>query len=180
MRPTPLLLLLFAFTHAAAQFTPILRKSAAGPPSGRAFSDCFALLPDSNARCSLTIYVEKALNPLAGHAFLSLSKSNGYDSVVQFIGFYHLNSREALFSDQPVPAEIADDAYHAYQASCQIQINPVQLNTILKAFRLLKEVRYQTFHFNSVDFVLQIVNCVRSTPIVLPKNRSSCKNLKIS
>ncbi len=126
MRPLLSLLLLLAIGYG---FT----KSKASPTSLTKEPDLFLPfnhLPDSGSACSLTLYVERGLDALTGHAFLQLTKSNNQDSVVQYIGFYRINPTQSLFSDQPVPAKIMDDAYHPYHASIGFSITAMQLRRL--------------------------------------------------
>ena len=115
--------------------------------------------------------MQKAWDPLSGHAFLQLVKSNGQDSVVRYIGFYRVNPKQALFSDEPVPAKITDDGYHPFHASLRRQISPLDLKVVLRELQSLSSVRYQTYHFNSVDFSLRLMDELRLTdPVFLPRH----------
>lgn len=167
-------LLLLALLHSFAQFTTGIRKvsepatklvEAPGLWTG------FSQIPDTGSVCSVTLLVQKAWDPLSGHAFLQLVKSDGQDSVVRYVGFYRANPKQALFSDQPVPAKLTDDGFHAYHASLRRQVSPADLQAVLRQLERLSTVRYQTYHFNSVDFVLRLMNELRLTdPISLPRH----------
>jgi hypothetical protein len=151
--------------------TATITRPAAAPPD---FLTAFNRLPDTGALCSITLLVEKAWSPLAGHAFLQLTKSDGRDSVVRYLGFYRLDPKQALFSDQPVPAKITDDACHPYHASLRRQITPAELQAILRQLQRLSTARYQTYHFNSVDFALRILSELTLTdPVFLSPHSST-------
>jgi hypothetical protein len=133
-------------------------SSANRPPFEKMdLADAFARLPDSGSVCSVTLLVEKSWQPLSGHAFLELCKSDGRDSVVRYIGFYPLSPARSFFSDAPVPARISDDAYHPYHASLRRPVTPTELQSVLRTLEGLSAHRYQTDHFNSVDFALRVL-----------------------
>jgi hypothetical protein len=157
-------LLLLALLHSFAQFTTGVRKVSEPATKPAEPSDLwtgFNHIPDTGSVCSVTLLVQRAWDPLSGHAFLQLVKSDGLDSVVRYVGFYRANPKQALFSDQPVPAKLTDDGYHAYHASLRRQISPADLQA----------VRYQTYHFNSVDFALRLMDELRLTdPVFLARH----------
>jgi hypothetical protein len=167
-------LLLLALHHSFAQFTTGVRKvsgPATKPVEPTRLWTGFNELPDSGSVCSITLLVQKAWDPLSGHAFLQLVKSDGQDSVVRYIGFYRVNPKQALFSDEPVPAKLTDDGYHAYHASLRRQISPSDLQAVLRELPRLSAVRYQTYHFNSVDFALRLLDELRlADPVFLPRH----------
>jgi hypothetical protein len=167
-------LLLLALLHSFAQFTTGIRKGsepATKPVEAKDLWTGFSQIPDTGSMCSITLLVQKAWDPLSGHAFLQLVKSDGQDSVVRYIGFYRANPKQALFSDEPVPAKLTDDGFHAYHASLRRQISPADLQALLGELQRLSAVRYQTYHFNSVDFALRLMDELRLTdPIFLPRH----------
>ena len=173
MRLLLFVLLVCTFSHCLGQGIWAFKKQTDTPAVRKPvlnYLTPFTRLPDSGVTYSVTLLVEKALHPLAGHAFLRLSKSNGKDSVVQYIGFYRLNPYQALLSDQPVAAKLEDDAFHAYHAFWRKPITPSQLQTALGEIqRLAASHRYQTFHFNSVNFALEVMNRIDPThPLSIP------------
>ncbi len=167
-------LLLLALLHGFAQFTTGIRKvsePATKPVEAADLWTGFNHIPDTGSVCSVTLLVQKAWDPLSGHAFLQLVKSDGQDSVVRYVGFYRANPKQALFSDQPVPAKLTDDGYHAYHGSLRRQIGPADLQAVLGELQRLSTVRYQTYHFNSVDFALRLMDELRLTdPVFLPRH----------
>jgi hypothetical protein len=167
-------LLLLALLHSFAQFTTGIQKVSEATAKPVELTDLwtgFSQIPDTGSVCSITLLVQKAWDPLSGHAFLQLVKSGGQDSVVRYIGFYRASPRQALFSDQPVPAKLTDDGYHAYHASLRRQVSPADLEAVLRELQRLCAVRYQTYHFNSVDFALRLMDELRLTdPIFLPRH----------
>lgn len=170
-------LLLLALLHSFAQFSTGFRRVSEPVTKPVQFTDLWAgfnQIPDTGSVCYVTLLVQKAWDPLAGHAFLQLVKSDGQDSVVRYIGFYRANPKQTLFSDQPVPARLTDDSYHAYHASLRRQISPAELQTVLCELQHLSSVRYQTYHFNSVDFALRLMDELRlASPISLPRHPST-------
>jgi hypothetical protein len=169
-------LLLLALLHGFGQFSTIIRKQpelTGKPLATTDYWTAFNHLPDSESVCAITLLVQKAWDPLSGHAFLQLTKSDGPDSVIQYVGFYRQNPKQALFSDEPVPARLIDDAYHTYHASLRRQITPAELRVVLQELQRLSTVRYQTFHFNSVDFALRLMDQLRLTNPLLLTGRSA-------
>lgn len=170
MRPMLTTGLLLLALRTVAQTATVSRPTTPPPD----FSTAFNRLPDTGSMCSITLLVEKAWSPLAGHAFLELTKSDDHDSVVRYIGFYRLDPKQALFSDQPVPAKLIDDAYHPYHASLRRQITPAELQAVLRQLQRLSTARYQTYHFNSVDFALRILSELALTdPVFLSPHSST-------
>jgi hypothetical protein len=172
----PLLLIGVAFLAARTNFAQDALTSLFTPRKAPPTTDylaAFNRIPDSGTVCSITILVEKAWDPLSGHAFIQLSKSNGHDSVVQYVGFYRVNPKQGLFSDEPVPAKLSDDAYHAYHASLRRQITAADLRSVLQELQHLSTARYQTVHFNSVDFALRLMDRTGITNPLLLAGRSS-------
>jgi len=167
-------LLLLALLHSFAQFTTGIRnvsEPANIPVEPTGLWTGFNELPDSGSVCSVTLLVQKSWDPLSGHAFLQLVKSNNQDSVVRYIGFYRTNPKQAQFSDEPVPAKLTDDGYHAYHASLRRQVSLADLQAVLHELQRLSTVRYQTYHFNSVDFALQLMDELRlADPVFLPRH----------
>src|SRR5580658_1860547 len=167
-------LLLLALLHSFAQFTTGIQKVSEATAKPVELTDLrtgFNRIPDTGSVCSLTLLVQKAWDPLSGHAFLQLVKSDGQDSVVRYIGFYRANPKQALFSDEPVPAKLTDDGYHAFHASLRRQISPADLEAVLREIQRLSTVRYQTYHFNSVDFTLRLMDELRlADPVSLPRH----------
>jgi hypothetical protein len=167
-------LLLLALLNSFAQFSAGIRKVSepmAKPVEAADLWTGFNQIPDTGSVCSITLLVQKAWDPLSGHAFLQLVKSDGQDSVVRYIGFYRANPKQALFSDEPVPAKLTDDCYHAYHASLRRQISPSDLQAVLRELQRLSVVRYQTYHFNSVDFALRLMDELRLVdPVSLPRH----------
>jgi len=167
-------LLLLALLHGFAQFSTPLRKVS--EPATRSVEPAdlwtgFNQIPDTSSVCSITLLVQKAWDPLSGHAFLQLTKSDGLDSVVRYIGFYRVNPKQALFSDEPVPAKLTDDGYHAFHAFLRRQVSPSELQAVLRELQRLSTVRYQTYHFNSVDFSLRLMDELRlADPVFLARH----------
>lgn len=158
----------FAQNGLAEIFPPV---TASSPPAD--YCSAFGRLPDSGATCAITMLVEKAWDPLSGHAFIKLSKSNGHDSVIQYLGFYRQNPKQGLLTDEPVPARVSDDAYHAYNASLRKQLTPAEFFSVLQELQRLSTARYQTFHFNSVDFALRLMDRTGGSNPILLTGRSS-------
>jgi len=155
-----------------------LFHSFAQPPEKMDLSPSFNLLSDSGSICSITLLVQKAWNPLSGHAFLELTKSHGPDSVVRYVGFDRQNPKQILFSDAPVPSKLTDDAFHAYHGSLRRRITPAELRAVLQELKQLSASRYQTFRFNSVDFALRVMACLPlSRPLSLTPHSATTGRL---
>ena len=173
MRPLLTTGLLFvALLHSYGQFSAVFHQPSDQKTKRLEAADLwtgFNDLQDSLSLCFVTLLVEKSWDPLSGHAFLQLTKSGCGDSVVRYFGFYRQNPKQALFSDHPVPGKLTDDAYHTYHAFLRRRISPVELRTVLQELRQLSTVRYQTYHFNSVNFALRVMAKIQmGDPLGLP------------
>ncbi|MBS1915560.1 MAG: hypothetical protein JST87_04735 [Bacteroidetes bacterium] len=136
-----------------------------------AFMKCFASIPDAGATCSIAVYTDLPVNDnpqyifniltgATGHAFLSMTKTNGTQSATQYIG--KTTSKAIAVLGFPVAGKIVDNAQHKYNASLTMNITPEQLlAAINKVVSIGSTPSYDMWEDNCVDYALSILNTVR-------------------
>ncbi|RXK81677.1 hypothetical protein [Filimonas effusa] len=93
-----------------------------------------------------------------GHAFLTLTKTNGDNSVTQSFGFYP--------GEDGRPSDIHNDANHEYNASLTMNISEAQFQTVIQtAENKAQSESYDLNTQNCANFALDVFNSVRSNPI---------------
>ncbi len=146
---------------------------------------CFTNIPDEGANCSITICADMPVdddpsvslnlyNGATGHCFLKLTKTNGSESVTQYIGFTAQDAMQAVIhGDAFVPAKIVDNANHKYDASITMAVSPEGFQVALDKMKFLSSIQqpYSITLFDCLDYDLAVFNSVRGNdPLQLPKN----------
>jgi len=136
-----------------------------------AFMKCFASIPDAGSTCSITVYTDLPVNDnpqyifniltgATGHAFLSLTKTNGAQSVTQYIG--KTTSKAIAVLGFPVTGKIVDNTAHKYNATLTMNVTPSQLQTAInQVVSIGSTPSYDMWENNCVDYALSILNSVR-------------------
>jgi hypothetical protein len=145
-----------------------------------AFMKCFSTIPDAGASCSVSIFTDLPVNDdpeyifniltgATGHCFLQLTKTNGTQSVTQFIG--KTTSKVVAVLGFPVQGKIVDNAGHKYNASLTMNITPQQLQTEIDAITAIgNNPQYDIWENNCVDYAVGILNKIRpSNPLQVVK-----------
>lgn len=131
--------------------------------------DCFNTVPDN----SNTTYTAKIcadlpndLNPNAllgpdrvGHAFITLTKTNGGNTVTQTFGFYPEKGIKSI-SGVYVNSQIEDDGatQHQYNASYSINLNQLGFERVINSAQTYSKLKYNIKEFNCTDYALTIFN----------------------
>ena len=104
-----------------------------------------------------------------GHVFLTITKTNGSQSVTQSFGFYPQVGRESLTLNS-VPSKIVNDGNHEINASIRMpdineaSFNLIKYNAIYEASQL-----YNLSTNNCANFAIKLFNYARSnSPISVP------------
>lgn len=149
---------------------------------------CFTNIPDAGANCFITICADMPVDDdpsvslnlytgATGHCFLKLTKTNGSQSVTQYIGFTAQDAMQAVIhGDEFVPAKIVDNASHKYDASISMAVSPEGFQVALDKMKFLSNIQqpYSITLFDCLDYDLAVFNSVRGNdPLQLPKNYSS-------
>jgi hypothetical protein len=136
-----------------------------------AFMKCFAAVPDAGSTCSITIYTDLPVNDnpqyifniltgATGHVFLSMTKTNGAQSVTQYIG--KTTSKAIAVLGFPVAGKIVDNTQHKYNASLTMNLTPAQLQAAInKVISIGSTPSYDMWEDNCVDYTLSILNTAR-------------------
>lgn len=130
------------------------------------YTDCFDQVSNDMATYAMTVYADLPADQqpgivfdhkayYAGHAFISLEKSNPFESVKQVFGFYP-GSRWGAISGGNTASKIVDDSGHEFQASYTITVSQPQFNAAIQKLLYLNNHYYNISNFNCVDFILQV------------------------
>jgi hypothetical protein len=141
--------------------------------------NCFNQIPDNGAFYSIKIYADVPVNDHPyfltdggfnpGHSFISLTKTNGSQSITQSFGFYPINGRKSV-SMLPGDSKIVNNAGHEYDASMEMTISASDFNIAkTKAKSLADTKQYDLDGYNCTDFAVDVFNSVRpNDPIIVP------------
>lgn len=139
---------------------------------------CFDNIPDAGASFSVKVLVDIPVdnNPSSlinltsdglsvGHVFLSITKTNGYQSANQVVGFYPATGYKSVTLN-PVASKIADDgksgAGHEYNASLTLDgWNAAEFKALLNQLRYNSLMNYEIDGFNCAAFVASSLNAIR-------------------
>jgi hypothetical protein len=167
----------------------VLLPSLTGNANGQAHHDsaspdslfaCFSNIPDNDSTrysLALLVTIPSGKHPRAlfswprgklGHVFLELSKSNGSQRMVQYVGFYALSPALAFCSGQPVPSRMKDNGRHPYNARMTMQLTSAQFKTVLRSLVQNARKKYSVYQYNCVNYALDVVNSVRLRPLRPP------------
>lgn len=103
----------------------------------------------------------------SGHTFLTLTKTNGSNSVSQSFGFYPQHHKISI-SNLPGPSEMRDNGLHEYDASIEITLSQSNFTWLIGAAQALAGTAYDLNNFNCTDYALQLFNAVSPNPIIVP------------
>lgn len=145
-------------------------------PSGAAINlnkyiKCFDNLPNNGAVYSITIYADipvnsnsnvAALGGTPGHAFITLTKTNGSSSVTQTFGFYPQSGIKSIL-DVPTTSKMNDNSGHEYNASLTMNnVSEANFNAA-KSTALSKSTnQYDLNDYNCTDYALDVFNAGRT------------------
>jgi hypothetical protein len=140
--------------------------------------NCFNQVPDNGATYKIKICTDLPNNNnpnhlvttggSVGHAFITLTKTNGNVSVTQSFGFYPTDGVKSI-GMSPQPSKINDNGSHEYNASMEMPISIGQFVWVKSAAILNATNQYDLNGYNCTDYALQIFNGVRQNdPIVVP------------
>jgi hypothetical protein len=139
---------------------------------------CFNNIPDAGASYSIKVMVDIPVdaNPNSlinvgatglsvGHVFLSITKSNGSNSISQTLGFYPASDYKSL-TLTPVTSKLADDgksgANHEFNASLSLEgWNTAEFKALLNQLRLNSTMKYEIDGFNCANFIGSSLNAVK-------------------
>ncbi|QGW29835.1 hypothetical protein [Phnomibacter ginsenosidimutans] len=139
---------------------------------------CFDNVPDAGSNFSIKVMVDIPVdaNPNSlinvgatglsvGHVFISITKTNGSQSVNQVIGFYPSSDYKSV-TLSPVTSKLADDGKsgqtHEYNASLTLDgWNAAEFKAFLNQLRYNSTMRYEIDAFNCANFVGSSLNAVR-------------------
>ncbi len=141
---------------------------------------CFANIPDYGSTCSIEILVDIPVDEdpnllfnfkqgSVGHTFLEITKTNGGQSVTQYIGFYPTNTWKMLLTE-PAEGKFVDNGEHEYNAGLKMNITPEQLNNTLNYLNNSTQYLYDIDDYNCTDLALEVFNQSRIGNLLKFKN----------
>jgi hypothetical protein len=131
--------------------------------------DCFKNVPDNsntNYTAKLCTDLPNNSNPNAlvgpdrvGHAFVTLTKSNGINVVSLTFGFYPETGYKSLLTNS-VASQVQDDGIepHEYNASLSYNLNLTNFDAMINSALLNSNRQYSLSNFNCTDFALSVIN----------------------
>ncbi|RYG00367.1 MAG: hypothetical protein EOO07_35535 [Chitinophagaceae bacterium] len=142
------------------------------------YMNCFSTIPDAGATYEVKLCVDIpvnghptwAFNPMngfsPGHVFLTLTKTNGSQSISQSVGFYPTSGAIS-------PGTFKDDGSendgHEYNASLTINSLPASgFNSVIQNLLAHQNDQYNLETNNCANRAIQAFNAVVSPPLVLP------------
>ena len=135
------------------------------------FFNCFNNVPDNGATYTIKLCADLPVdgNPwpvvnvlTPGHAFLTVTKTNGSQSVTQSFGFYPISGIRSIFNSS-CPSKFIDDGDHEFEASISMALSQSQFNTFKSvALNYTNNTDYDIDDFNCADFALNCFNSNRS------------------
>ncbi len=142
--------------------------------------NCFNSVPDNAATIyKATLYAELAdkdrpgallstsLTP--GHTFVTITKTNGTNTVSETFGFYPKSSMKASIQ-VPTKSMMVDNQGHDYNASLAITINATQFTSMINTAITKAQRDYNMTGYNCTNYALDVFNQGMSTPLYVPSN----------
>ncbi len=131
--------------------------------------NCFNSVPtNSSTKYSLTLHADipdnndpniVAVGTTPGHAFVTLTKTNGTTSVSQTFGFYPVSGAKSI-SFAGVDSKIVNDKNHQYDASITISLPENEFNIAKNQAINTSTLKYDLNDNNCTDYAVGIFNSV--------------------
>lgn len=149
------------------------------------YFNCFDIIPDNGATYSIKLCADLPDNSnpdivvvgvTPGHAFLTITKTNGSQSVTQSFGFYPQSGPLSVFG-VGVNSKIVDDGKagfeHEVNASISMDnISQLGFNAVKNlALGYVNSLQYDLDVFNCADYALDCFNFIRSSQIIVPDSQ---------
>jgi hypothetical protein len=175
-------------------YAPVLRSTAGRPISVTledsyskpaidvaAYLKCFSQVPDAGASYAITIFADLPVNDdptqffdpytgATGHVFLELTKTNGNQSVNQFMGFTAVKAMAAMFGSGATAGKVVDNSGHKFNASLRVPVTVDEFKVAMNRLQSQASSQYDIVNYNCVDFALGVMNSARgSYPLVINK-----------
>jgi hypothetical protein len=127
------------------------------PINPKAYMNCFGSIPDQGAKETITVYVQEPQPGLpfnfgvnsVGHTAISLTKSNGGQTITQTVGFYPVSTKLAATG---TTAKVVDNTNLSYTVSISYDVLPFEFNAIAN-FIANPPSTYNLYTYNCTNFV---------------------------
>lgn len=136
---------------------------------------CFGAISNTGATYTVALNSDVPVNQRpstviqgmsGGHAFLTLTKSNGSNSVTQVFGFYPKYTVKAA-TLAGVTSAIKDDSEHEINASISLNVSSSNFDDLITYISNHSSDDYNLTGYNCTDFALEAFNTMLSTPITV-------------
>jgi hypothetical protein len=148
------------------------------------YINCFNAVPDAGSTCTIKLCADIPVNNLPGqlitsgyepgHAFITMTKTNGSQTVTQSFGFYPQGGFKSIFF-AGTASKIVDDgkqgSLHEYNASISMNVSTIDFNGTLSLALSKSTLLYDLNDNNCTDFALDLFNSNRygnPNPIIVP------------
>ncbi len=141
-----------------------------------AYFKCFDNVPSAGATFTIKLCADLPVNSnpayvtlgsSSGHAFITLTKTNGSLSVTQSYGFYPTQSISLLNPFGNVIGGIKDNGGHEINASIVMTINESQFTSIKTNSIAWSTKSYSLAGYNCTNYALNVFNSMNSIPLVI-------------
>jgi hypothetical protein len=138
------------------------------------FLKCFDNIPSTGATFTIKLCSDLPVssNPAfitlgtnSGHTFITLTKTNGSQSITQSFGFYPVQNPSVLNPFGTIPGGIKNNGGHEVNASIQMTITANQFSTVATNSLAWANNTYSLSTYNCTNYALNLFNSVRTTPI---------------
>ncbi len=145
------------------------------------YMNCFNQIPSAGATFTVKLCADIPVNDdpykintlsSGGHVFLTLTKSNGENSISQTVGFYPQNGTFA-FLGLPQPSKVVNDEIHEYNASLKMDVSEANFLSIVNTALANQSSSYDINNYNCADFALNSFNAGRNNPLNIPDTYTS-------
>ncbi|MDR3713137.1 MAG: hypothetical protein P4L51_10010 [Puia sp.] len=141
-----------------------------------AYFKCFDIVPSAGATFTIKLCSDLPVNSnpdfvtlgtTSGHAFITLTKTNGGLSVTQSFGFYPSQSPSILNPFGNIPGVVKDNGNREINASITTAINENQFATLKANSISWSTSNYNLVSNNCTNYALNLFNSVTNNPLTL-------------
>lgn len=143
------------------------------------YFECFYNIPSDGAAYSIKLCTDVPSNNSpgssanfsavsAGHTFLTITKENDGQKVVQSFGFYPGTELSLWDPFKTVPSEMKDNGAQEINASIEMSITSQQFEVVKYMAIALANHQYELADYNCSDYAVDVFNSVRENPLKIP------------
>ena len=138
--------------------------------------NCFANVPDFGATYMIKLCVDLPINSMPmgslnikgspGHTFLTLTKSDGIQTISQSVGFYPIGEGGNPFNPT-ANGGFKNNGFppHEYNAALEATVNATQFSNVIENLLAHENDTYNLFNNNCTTRALEAYNLILTTPL---------------